>query len=286
MSGTHGHDEHGHDGSDQDDLPPLDPQQEQEVTRLLAGEPMPSDVWLRLERALMEESAHRETSQAASATPEGAPRRRLRTASIFGLAAAVALVVGGTVVATIDLRGGGQGPAPVAAGTAGGPASMVVASGTDYAPQTLEEQVRQTFLSLQGKLKQGPLATQEPQDRSVDGSMGDRMGEGDMPAMSPDGMPMLMPETMPEGMGDMPFLQDGERFQGCMHKIVQVSADDQVAVLLVDIATMQGVITAIVVIPASEMPQGMVDDPDMEQVFVVTPGCSVKAQAQVDLDAA
>lgn len=281
MSGTH-----EHDGHDAEDLL-LDPQREQEVSRLLAGEPMPTDVWLRLERALLDESAHRETSPDAAAAAS-APRRRLRTAGIFGLAAAVALVVGGTVVATIDLRGGGQGPAPVAAGQAGAagtPTSMVVASGTDYAPQTLEEQVRQTFLSLQGKLKQGPLATQEPQDRSADAGMAGAMADG-MPRMSPDGMPMVMPETIPQGMGDMPFLQDGERFQGCMHKIVQVSADDQVAVLLVDIATMQGVITAIVVIPASEMPQGMVDDPDMEQVFVVTPGCAVKAQAEVDLDAA
>lgn len=270
-----------HDDHDAHDLPPLSPADEARVSAALgdAG-PMPGAVWLRLERALMDESARRE--QGADAVGEGSrPRRRARTAGIFGLAAAVALVVGGTVIATVDRQQGGQGPAPVAAGE--GSPTMVLASGTDYAPATLAEQVKRTVRQLRDAARQAA-----PDARS----MSAMPGMSAMPVSSPlaSAMPdpsTEVPQEMPVGMpADMPFLRDTGEFQGCLHRFVQVAPEEDVAVLLVDIATMQGVVTAVIVIPAGEMPASMAVDPAMEQVFVVTPGCSVRAHAEVDLDAA
>jgi hypothetical protein len=239
----------------------IDAATEAQVQALLRGngpQPMPADVWLRLERALMHESARRESGSALDldeVLPVKRRSSRRRTAAIFGLAAAAALVVGGTVVSTLDLRGGGQGPAPMAAEALGAGSGIVLASGTDYEPTTLAEQVKRTFSSWKSKLRTQPQAT-----------------------TAPDSM-------MGMGMPDMPFMREKTGFQGCMHKITQVTAPRDIAVLLIDIATLQGDITAIVVVPAGEIPQNMGVDPAMDQVFVVTPTCSVKAHAEVDLDA-
>lgn len=236
----------------------VDPSDEAFVQSLLGQPaPMPSDVWLRLERALMEESAHREAGRdAGSVQAPRQQRSRRRTGAMFGLAAAAVLVVGGTVVSTLDLRGGGQGPAPLAASASSG---IVLASGTDYEPETLAQQVKRTFSSWKAKLKSATNASVEPIPSGVQAAM------GDMPHMA-----------------DMPFMHDVDNFQGCMHKITQLQTPEDVAVLLVDLATMQGMVTAVVVVPAEAMPGA---DPAMEQVFVVTPTCSVKARTEVDLDA-
>lgn len=271
MSGEH--DEH-----DDEQLPPLSPAAEAEVAAALHVQGgMPADVWLRLERAILDESAHREQGLGEDTGPRG--RSRARTAGIFGLAAAVALVVGGTVIATVDRQQGGEGPAPVAAGAPATGAAMVLASGTDYQPQTLAEQVKRTVADVRGRMRlaAGP-------DASMPG-----MSPSEMPGMSPMSSlaatqaPLAMPAGMP---ADMPFLEDTEHFQGCLHHLVPVPADDDVAVLLVDIATLRGTVTAIIVIPATEMPPSMGVDPALEQIFVVTPGCTMTEHAQVDLDAA
>ena len=287
-----------HDAHDEHDLPPLSPEDEARVSAALhEAAPMPPEVWIRLERALMDEAARREQGgdAAVAGARDGRPsaRSRARTAGIFGLAAAVALVVGGTVIATIDRQQGGQGPGPVAAD---GSSAMVLASGTDYAPATLAEQVKRTVRQLRDSARQAapversasgmpgmsavPM-TMASTDATTDSSMASSMGSS-MPGPSTE-----VPREMPAGMpADMPFLHDTNDFQGCLHRFVQVSPDEEVAVLLVDIATMQGVVTAVIVIPAGEMPPSMAVDPAMEQVFVVTPGCAVQAHTEVDLDAA
>ena len=254
----------------------LDPAEEERIRLLLAGPTgapaqIPAEVWLRLERALMEESTRREQATSAPDATAGQSRptksrvtkSRGRTAALFGLAAAAVLVVGGTVVSTLDLQGGGQGPAPVAAGAKTDSSGLVLASGTNYEPTTLAKQVKATFASLKGKLRQAPQATASAVAIAADA---------------------LMPDALPAAK-ELPFLQGVTEFQGCLHKITQVSSTDEVTVLLVDIATMQGTVTAIVVLPADEMPASMGVNPSMEQIFVVTPGCSIKAHTEVDLDA-
>lgn len=239
----------------------------------VAGVParMPDEVWARLERAIHAEAAAREagiTAPSADTAIDGpadvvsfadaAERRALRKQPrvYFALAAAGALVFGGTVVmqtiqsrtpdpsavsAAVERSAVEVGSADVQQAGANAPSRRVMATGVDYQPTTMASQISNTFTKIGAANKQ---AIRE------------------------------LGTTGPATIGSTGFTADA----GSMRKCIDLLVDpDGVQALLVVRATYRGVDAGVIVVDEDDINPGAgtsADGDPVVHVYVVGPQCA------------
>ena len=235
----------------------------------VAGVPerMPDEVWTRLERAIHAEAAHREASAATSADAptdgnvasfaDAAERRRLRSkpSTYFALAAAGALVFGGTIVMqTVQSRT--PDPSAVSAAVERGavevgsattqqigadaPTRRVMATGVDYQPTTMATQIRSTLQSINA---------------------------ADMQTMN------ALAASGPATVGSNGVTAKSESLRACIDEIVDIPG---IQALIVDRASYLGDDAVVIVIPEGLINPSQATSADgdpLVHVYVVSPTC-------------
>jgi len=246
-------------------LDPLSPVWEQDRTR------MPDPVWDRLSQALREQADERSVAPGVTSILQ-APRRGRRMQAhgargwlVGSVAAGVALLAAGIVVQSVQssreapvvvagesvsgsLTRSAQGPAalPLLAASSPAPARRVLASGTDYQPQTLRSQV----VSLLGS-----LGARQPSDFAG-------VGNGDQQTAGSSGFTATLPAL-----------------RAC---ITGLTNSDLAQALVVDRALFDGDDAGLVVIPKDFVPRlgdatptARAATPDGNvDIWVVEPDCS------------
>lgn len=242
----------------------------------VAGVPerMPDEVWARLERTIHAEAAQREAGTTPNDTPEtaaspsGAPvasfadaaeRRKLRSRprAYFALAAAGALVFGGTIVmqtiqsrtpdpsavsAAVEREAVEVGSASANAQQLGvnAPSRRIMATGVDYQPTTMASQIRSTLQSINA---------------------------ADVQAMN------ALVASGPATIGADGITAKPESLRACLDEVVDIPG---IQALVVDRASYLGTDAVVIVIPEDHINPGAgtsADGDPLVHIYVVAPSC-------------